>query len=134
MTQRDCPSLPRGDKGDAMPQHHKIDYVEFASADPSRTRDFFAAAFGWEFEDFGDDYIAFHGAGLAGGIHRADLRSSAAEGGALVVFYSEDIESTQSLVTEHGAKIVKPVFSFPGGRRFHFTEPMGNELAVWSDK
>ena len=117
-----------------MPDHHKIDYVEFASADPKKTRDFFAETFAWSFEDYGDDYIAFSGAGLDGGIYRADLKSSADNGGALVVFYSQDIEATQSLVTTHGARIVKPIFSFPGGRRFHFTEPMGNELAVWSDK
>ena len=113
------------------PGHHKIDYVEFALADPAATRAFFAATFGWQFEEY-DAYLAFHGAGLDGGIYQADLASRTDTGGALIVFYSDDLAATERLLRQHGARIVKPVFSFPGGRRFHFTEPAGNEFAVWS--
>ena len=116
-----------------MPEHHKIDYVEFASVDPGVTRAFFAATFGWQFEEYGS-YLAFHGAGLDGGIYAADLASRADAGGALIVLYSADLAATERLVRQHGATIVKPAFSFPGGRRFHFTEPAGNEFAVWSDR
>jgi predicted enzyme related to lactoylglutathione lyase len=94
---------------------------------------FFAALFGWQCEPFGPDYIAFHGAGLAGGFYRDDLCSRSLSGGALIVFYSTDLDASLSLVTSHGGVIVKPVFAFPGGRRFHFTEPAGNEFAIWSD-
>ena len=116
-----------------MPTHHKIDYVEFASADPAATQAFFSAAFGWQFEAFGY-YTAFHGAGLAGGFYPAELTSRADAGGALIVFYSTDLAATERLVRQHGATIVKPVFAFPGGRRFHFAEPAGNEFGVWSDQ
>ena len=115
------------------PVHHKIDYVEFASADIAATQAFFAAAFGWQFESFGP-YLAFHGAGLDGGIYSADLKSLTETGAMLIVFYSADLTATERLVRQHGATIIKPVFSFPGGRRFHFTEPAGNEFAVWSDR
>ena len=118
---------------DPAPAHHKINYVEFASSNPQQTCDFFAALFGWQCEPFGPDYIAFHGAGLAGGFYRDDLCSRSLSGGALIVFYSTDLDASLSLVTSHGGVIVKPVFAFPGGRRFHFTEPAGNEFAIWSD-
>ena len=116
-----------------MPEHHKIDYVEFASADPTATQAFFAAAFGWQFEEY-ESYLAFHGAGLDGGIYPADLASRADSGGALIVFYSADLAANERLVKQHGATIITPAFAFPGGRRFHFTEPAGNEFAVWSDR
>ena len=115
------------------PLHHKIDYVEFASADPAGMCDFFGATLGWSFEWFGEDYVAFHGAGLEGGIYRAGLASRSADGAALVVFYSRDLEASERMFRTQGASIIKPVFSFPGGRRFQFAEPTGNEFAVWSD-
>jgi predicted enzyme related to lactoylglutathione lyase len=118
---------------DTMPEHHKIDYVEFASADPAATRAFFAATFGWQFKEYGP-YLAFHGAGIDGGIYPADLASRADAGGALIVFYSVDLAASERLVKQHGATIITPVFDFPGGRRFHFAEPAGNEFAVWSDR
>ena len=116
-----------------MPEHHKIDYVEFSSPDPDATRSFFASAFGWQFEVFGD-YLAFHGAGLDGGIYPSEQVGRVDSGGPLVVFYSLDIAASERLVCQHGATIVKPCFSFPGGRRFHFIEPAGNEFAIWSDR
>ncbi len=131
MTRQDDPG--RHEPGRHEPVHHKIDYVEFASADIAATQAFFAAAFGWQFEPYGS-YLAFHGAGLDGGIYPVDLKSRTETGGMLIVFYSVDLAATERLVRQHGATIVKPPFSFPGGHRFHFTEPAGNEFAVWSDR
>ena len=116
-----------------MPTHHKIDYIELTSPRPEVTRSFFEQVFGWRFEEF-DDYLAFHGAGLDGGISRSDQLSRVEKGCPLIVFYSLDIEASEQLVCRHGATIVIPCFSFPGGRRFHFTEPAGNEFAIWSDR
>jgi predicted enzyme related to lactoylglutathione lyase len=116
-----------------MNEHEKINYVEFHSRDLEKTKAFFTRAFGWSFTDYGPDYTSFSGEGLDGGFHRGDKRASSAEGSALMVFYSADLEATQAKVEAAGGTIVVPIFSFPGGRRFHFTEPSGNELAVWSD-
>lgn len=116
-----------------QPEHHKIDYVEFASADPQKMCAFFGAVFGWSFEWFGPDYVAFHGAGLEGGIYHSDLATRSADGGALIIFYSRDLEESEALFRHHGATIIKPVFEFPGGRRFQFAEPTGNEFAIWSN-
>ncbi|MHC9083496.1 VOC family protein [Luteimonas sp. RIT-PG2_3] len=118
-----------------MPAHGTLDYVEFAAADLDATRAFFARAFGWTFVDYGPDYIAFARgeAGLDGGFFRAPLASTTDRGGALLVFYSERLEQTLADVEQAGGRILKPVFAFPGGRRFHFAEPSGNEFAVWSE-
>ena len=117
-----------------MPIHHKLYYLEFPSADLARTKGFFKAAFGWKFEDFGPHYTAFSYAGLDGGIFYAKQKSQTSSGAALLVFYSGDIEASRDHLIACGATIIKPIFAFPGGRRFHFTEPMGNEFAFWSDK
>ncbi len=117
-----------------MPDHHKIDYVEFPCNDFRSSKDFFAQVFGWKFTDYGPGYSAFSGAGLEGGFYAGDLVSRADSGAALVVLFSDDLEATQRQVERAGGSIVKQIFSFPGGRRFHFLEPSGNELAVWSDK
>ena len=113
--------------------HEKLNYVEFAARDLAATKAFFTAAFGWQFADYGPDYCAFEGEGLDGGFYRTELCSQRAQGGALLVFYSADIEATQSKVAGAGGTIVRPLFDFPGGRRFHFVEPSGNEFAVWSE-
>ena len=117
-----------------MSAHEKIDYVEFPARDLAATRAFFQAALGWRFTDYGPDYCAFAGAGLRGGFYRAGQCSATATGAALIVLYSEDLERTRDKIRQAGGTIIKPVFAFPGGRRFHFTEPSGNELAVWSDR
>lgn len=117
-----------------MVEHEKINYVEFPSTDLEATKSFFSNCFGWQFTDFGSEYTAFSGGGLDGGFFQADLSSSTGHGAALIVLYSNALEATRDKVEQHGGTIVKPIFSFPGGRRFHFTEPSGNELAVWSDK
>ncbi len=115
-----------------MPTHHSIDYVEFPCRDPERSKRFFAEVFGWEFTDYGDDYTAFSQAGLDGGFYRADAASQAGSGAALVVFYSDSLEETQARIRAAGGRIVRDIFGFPGGRRFHFEEPSGNEFAVWT--
>ncbi len=94
---------------------------------------FFEAKLGWSFEWFGLDYVAFQGAGLEGGIYRADMASRSADGGALIVFYSPELEASEALVLSHGANFIKPVFGCPGGCRLQFAEPTGNEFAFWSN-
>ena len=117
-----------------MDNHNKIHYVEFSARDLEATKAFFSAAFEWSFQDYGPDYASFLDAGVEGGIHRNDKTSNADEGGALIILYSEDLEKTRGQVVAAKGLIKTDIFSFPGGRRFHFIEPSGNELAVWSDK
>ncbi len=115
-----------------MSDQEKIDYVELPARDLDANKAFFAGAFGWEFEDFGSDYTAFANQGLDGGFYKADLKSVASNGSALVVFLSKDLEATQKKIIECGGSILREIFSFPGGQRFHFADPSGNEYAVWS--
>lgn len=117
----------------AMNQHEKINYVEFPSKDLQVSKTFFTTVFGWSFVDYGADYTAFSKQGIDGGFYRSGLTASTKNGGALIVFYSNDLENTQLKIENAGGTIIKPVFSFPGGRRFHFADPNGNEYAVWSD-
>lgn len=117
-----------------MPAHEKINYIELPAHDLSATKVFFKAVFGWEFEDFGSEYTAFSNEGVDGGFYLSDKSSTTSTGAALVIFYSADLESTQAKIEMAGGKIVEPVFAFPGGRRFHFCDPSGNEFAVWSDR
>jgi len=111
----------------------KINYVEFPARDIEATKTFFTAVFGWDFTDYGPEYTAFSDQGINGGFYRSDSASSTETGGALIVLYSDTLEGVQERVERAGGSILKPIFSFPGGRRFHFAEPSGNELAVWSD-
>jgi predicted enzyme related to lactoylglutathione lyase len=117
-----------------MNQHEKINYIEFPSRNISLTKSFFTQVFAWGFEDYGPDYTAFSNAGIDGGFFTSDQVVSAEKGSALIVFYSERLEDTQAKVESAGGKIIQAIFSFPGGRRFHFSDPNGNEYAVWSDK
>lgn len=116
-----------------MNNHEKINYVEFPAKNLDATKTFFTQVFGWSFEDYGPEYTAFSNQGLDGGFFKADLNSSTVNGAGLIVFYSNNLEATQGKIEQANGHIVKPIFSFPGGRRFHFTEPSGNEFAVWSD-
>ena len=116
-----------------MNKHEKINYVEFPAKDIKATKAFFAKVFGWSFVDYGSEYTAFSDEGLDGGFFKSDLIASTKNGSALIVFYSKTLEQTQSKIENSGGSIVKPIFSFPGGRRFHFSDPNGNEYAVWSD-
>lgn len=115
-------------------EHEKINYVEFAAKDLNATKLFFSTVFDWEFTDYGDEYTAFANAGLDGGFYQADLNARAESGSALVVFYSKTLEATERKVKAAGGSISTAIFEFPGGRRFHFIEPSGNEFAVWSDQ
>ena len=117
-----------------MSAHEKINYIEFPATDLAASKAFFARVFGWSFTDYGPEYSAFGNAGLDGGLFKSPLVATTAHGSALVILYSEDLEGTLARVEEAGGSIVKAVFSFPGGRRFHFCDPSGNELAVWSDR
>ena len=113
-------------------EHDKrVDYVEFGMTDLAKTRNFYTAVFGWGFTDYGETYTTFNDGRLNGGF---STESPVASGGALVVMYAVDLEAIAKSVIEHDGKIVKEIFSFPGGRRFHFADPSGNELAVWSDQ
>ncbi len=117
-----------------MNEHEKINYIELPAKDLNATKEFFTQVFGWSFQDFGAEYSAFSNQGIDGGFFKSNLTSSTSNGAALIVFYSIDLEATQEKVKKENGIIVKPVFPFPGGHRFHFTEPSGNEFAVWSDK
>jgi predicted enzyme related to lactoylglutathione lyase len=107
----------------------QIDYIEFPATDISGTKRFYEAVFGWKFEHYGPNYTSFLDGRLAGGFTTDNPKGQ----GVLVVIYAGDLSAVQKKVESAGGKIVKPIFSFPGGRRFHFTDPNGNELAVWSD-
>ena len=108
----------------------RIDYIEFPATDIAATKGFYNAVFGWNFEDYGPDYTSFFDGRLAGGFWTAPKVQA---GGVLIVLYAANLEDIEAKVKAAGGAIVKPVFPFPGGRRFHFTDPSGNELAVWSE-
>lgn len=110
-------------------KNNTINYIEFPLNDVEATKAFYNKAFGWEFQDFGPDYISFTGAGIDGGFNRL----GEAGNGVLVVLYADDLMACESSVKASGANILKPIFEFPGGRRFHFEDPNGNEVAVWSE-
>ena len=116
-----------------MDNHDKINYIEFPARNIEATKAFFSKAFTWSFQDYGPEYTSFSNAGIAGGFFKAEVSGSAEKGSALIVLYSNDLESTYSRVVDAGGNILREIFSFPGGRRFHFIEPSGNELAVWSE-
>jgi predicted enzyme related to lactoylglutathione lyase len=108
----------------------RIDNIEFAVSDIARSRTFYGKAFGWTFTDYGPSYCEFSDGRLTGGL----AKGSPNPGGPLVILYADDLAEAQRRREDAGAKIVKPIFSFPGGSRFHFQDPDGYELAVWSDK
>ena len=110
-------------------QHHAIDYIEITVNEVQEAKQFYASAFGWNFNDYGPDYAGIQGPEReVGGLAKGET----AHGGPLVVLYSEALEKSLAAVTEAGGTIVKEPFDFPGGRRFHFADPSGNELAVWA--
>ncbi len=117
-----------------MNQHETINYLEFPARDMAATKTFFNTVFNWQFVDYGPEYIAIDGAGIDGGFYLTDVCSTQATGSVLVVFYSESLDETQKKVEQAGGAIVREKFGFPGGHRFHFSDPNGNEFAVWSDK
>jgi len=107
----------------------QIDYIEVPASDIEKTKTFYHSVFGWEFTDYGPDYTSFHDGRMTGGFSK-DLPAG---NGVLLVLYSSDLDAIQQNILAAGGRIVKDTFSFPGGRRFHFSDPNGNELAVWSE-
>ncbi len=117
---------------DAGPIHHRINYIEFGVTDMAEARRFYEDAFDWSFNDYGPDYSGIRaGKGEAGGQR---LDTSVSTGGPLVILYSSDLDDSLKRVRRAGGRVVKEPFEFPGGRRFHFMDPSGNELAVWSEE
>ena len=112
-------------------QDRRMDYVEFQSTDIEETKRFYTDVFGWEFTDYGPEYTSFTDGRLAGGF---GLAPEVSAGGPLIVLYAAALEEVEAKITERGGRIVRETFEFPGGRRFHFHDPSGNELAVWSDR
>jgi hypothetical protein len=112
-----------------MKKHNHIQYIEFLSRDLPRIKNFYSGAFGWVFTDYGPEYTAFEGEGVDGGFTIGDV----VRGSMLVILYSERLDETRDAIVVAGGIIVRDTYSFPGGRRFHFADPDGNELAVWSD-
>lgn len=115
-----------------MREDGRIDYVEMPGGELPATKSFYAEAFGWAFTDYGPSYAAFD-EGLDGGFHAADETDDGAVNKPLVILFARDLEAMEAKVKTAGGTIVKPIFAFPGGRRFHFTDPAGNELAVWTE-
>ena len=110
--------------------HHAIDYIEIAVTEVDAAKAFYGKAFGWSFVDYGPDYAGIQRGGREVGGLRRD--SEVRAGGPLVILYSDDLEASAEAVAGSGGTIVEPIYAFPGGRRFHFADPAGNELAVWS--
>lgn len=111
-------------------KNNHINYVEFKAHDLEKTKTFYEESFQWKFTDYGPTYIAFSKSGLEGGFEKTD---TAIVNGALVVLYHDNLDAVQADIIAAGGKVTVPIFSFPGGHRFHFKDPSGNELAVWSD-
>lgn len=108
-----------------------INYIEFKAHDLEAIKTFYNQCFGWKFTDYGLTYVAFDESGVQGGFEKTN---EPIVNGVLVILYHENLEAIQKKVIENGGKITIPIFEFPGGKRFHFTDVSGNELAIWSDK
>jgi predicted enzyme related to lactoylglutathione lyase len=111
--------------------NNHINYIEFKAKDLNQVKEFYSKAFDWNFTDYGPNYVAFNNSGLEGGFEKTEEDII---NGVLVVLYHADLNQVQQSILNAGGTISKEIFSFPGGRRFHFIDPSGNELAVWSDK
>jgi uncharacterized protein len=107
----------------------RIDYIEFNVADMARSKKFYSEAFGWSIKDYGPDYCEFADGRLTGGFATGEKRGA---GGQLVIIYAHGLAELQRRIEAAGGHIVKAAYDFPGGRRFHFADPDGYELAVWT--
>ncbi len=114
-----------------MSQNIRMNYIELPAHDLTLAEKFYGDAFAWTFESYGPEYLAFNDGAMDGGFYRSELRSRQSEGSALVVLYADNLEACEAAVAAAGGEISQPIFDFPGGRRFHFFDPVGNELAVW---
>lgn len=112
-------------------KNNHINYIELKAKDLKTVKQFYNRVFDWNFTDYGSDYTAFADSGIDGGFEKTDEEIV---NGALVVLYHENLEAVKDKVIKSGGKISKDIFSFPGGKRFQFIDPAGNELAVWSEK
>jgi hypothetical protein len=110
---------------------NKIDYIELHASDLEVSKRFYSSVFGWKFEDYGPEYTSFSDGRISGGF---TSRIPSPAQGVLVVIYCGNLASAQKRILDAGGTIVKDTFSFPGGSRFHFNDPSGNALAVWSDQ
>lgn len=113
-----------------MREEGRIDYIEIPVTDLDKSREFFGQLFGWEFQEWGPDYYSFNDGRLDGGLRRSEEPAPAS--GVLLVFYTEDIDRDYARVKQLGATISQEVIEFPGGKRFHFTDPVGTEFAMWT--
>lgn len=113
--------------------NNTINYLELPTNDIEGSKNFFNQVFGWEFVDYGPEYTCFTNAGISGGFYTSGQHFCLSQGSPLLVIYHQDLSTVISKITLAGGAITKPTFSFPGGKRFHFTEPCGNEYAVWSE-
>lgn len=111
-------------------KNNHFSYIELQSTDIEATKKFYSTVFGWTFVDYGPDYVSFSKSGVDGGFAKVD---SIMRGGTLLVLYHKDLNFIKNEIISHGGRITKDVFGFPGGKRFHFSDPSGNELAVWSE-
>jgi predicted enzyme related to lactoylglutathione lyase len=107
-----------------------INYLELPAQDLKVTKAFYSDCFGWTFTDYGPKYTAFSDSGVEGGFF---FTEAPIINGALVVLYHKNLLFIQEKIKKSGGHIHKEIFSFPGGKRFHFLDPSGNEMAVWSD-
>jgi len=105
-------------------------YVEFNVRDAARAKAFYRAVFGWAFTDYGPDYTSFAADGVAGGFAKAEPSGA---GGPLMVFHAADLEGALARVRAAGGVVTKPIFAYPGGRRFHFRDLDGYDVAAWSE-
>ena len=115
-----------------MSDHHQFNYIELPTTDMAAMKVFYSTAFGWEYVDYGPSYAAITGAGIDAGIDANAGERKPSDQGALIILYSDDLNTSEQNVKEAGGTITVPIFDFPGGRRFHFKDPSGNELAVWT--
>lgn len=116
-----------------MSQNLKIDYLEIPGSNFDALEAFYSSVFDWSFTDYGPEYRSFTDGKLDGGFYASQLQSRVENGSSLIVLYASDLEEMLEKVKKAGGKITRDIFSFPGGRRFHFNDPHGNELAVWSE-
>ena len=128
----DVANFDDGEEDELGQEEHdrRIDYIEFPATDVAEIKRFYETVLGWKFTDYGPDYTSFSDGRLSGGFTTG---GNVASNGPLVVLYAVDLEAVQKLVVSAGGDVTQDPYEFPGGRRFHFRDPSGNELAVWTD-
>lgn len=113
--------------------HHTIHYIELPAVSVGDMKSFYGEVFGWTFTDYGPEYVAFHGAGIEGGFEQSREYISPQKPGAFVILYSDDLDVSKAAICKAGGDITVDTYSFPGGKRFHFKDPSGNELGMWTE-